>query len=506
MISHPYLRYAQALIMCENYLSSVEDINVEHIVYEIEVGLEAFRLKPIEDFYGKEKVRYGFAREEKPNVGKGVFLAPNSITSDMQAKNLWAAANKYISAIKGKDLEFLQKTTEISMSEMPLSGEFLSFSEKIGRGKPKATLMEQGLGIITSLTPNKPCLQYRTGKSSENACIIPDLPIDELVKFVRLFKRMKMQKTKDLFLGNVILEKKKEKDSGTYIPKRPQIFNGNFPNPPFSSALGCIALLGAIGEFTKDVEASEQALETLESLKGKPLYIIKYGNATTLSYNHYVIDLAKTGELRNIVDKLYYSQLYNQDRRKAQNVEYQRFDLFVSRFLHLFTPSAFRDFLAFRAEYENSVELLLNTYFTKMEKIDPEIVSSARQLGKWLNLVAYLAAKSSIKKDTPNYWPELRTTKAKVLIEFESTTLSAKTGDALIAQILIRAGRLSESDAPEAAVLFMEKTISGELALNNAQNLLIAFSRVKNKTQAKEQSQFVKEELDEDDSEYISEC
>jgi hypothetical protein len=63
-------------------------------------------------------------------------------------------------------------------------------------------------------------------------------------------------------------------------------------------------------------------------------------------------------------------------------------------------------------------------------------------------------------------------------VELESSTFSAKTGDALIAQAIARAGRLSGLDAPQEAALYMVKTASGELPLENAKNLLIAFSRL----------------------------
>jgi len=224
----------------------------------------------------------------------------------------------------------------------------------------------------------------------------------------------------------------------------------------------------------------------LESLKDTEMYLIKYGNAKVFKYNHYVVDLAKDGKLKTIVDSVYYSKLYNQDRRSSTNTEYQKFDLFTSRFLQLFNHSAFKDFLAFRAEYPNEVTILFNTYFTKMEKIDTNIVTSARILGKWLNQVAYFAAKNEIKEGEPNYWENLRKMKAKVLVELESSTFSAKSGNALIAQAITRAGRLSGMDAPEGSTLFMEKTASGELPLDAAKNLLIAFSRLINKAEKTE--------------------
>jgi len=86
-------------------------------------------------------------------------------------------------------------------------------------------------------------------------------------------------------------------------------------------------------------------------------------------------------------------------------------------------------------------------------------------------------------------------------VELESSIFSAKSGDALIAQAVTRAGRLSNLDAPESATLFMEKTASGELELENAKNLLIAFSRIKNKKESEAQPKEVTQELGENEFE-----
>jgi len=500
---HPYIRYAQALIMNENDLNSCEEITSEQIISEIEKGLNSFRLQPVQAIEGKDKVKFDFARIEKGDPKQGLFLAPNVLSKDKFSRFIWKEGNTLLTALK-KDT--INKLDDISMSVAPVAGEYLSFSLQgnIGRGNPKVSILEQGLSAVTTLTPNKPCLQYRIDKKGMpemfNVCIIPDLPIDELKNFIRFFKRMlKTETANDLKYGNVVATKSGKGDSEkiTYEAKRPLIFRGNFPNPPRSSALGSIALLGTIGEFVKESKFSEQAKCVLESLKETTMYLVKYGGAATFTYNHHVIDLAKEGKLKAIIDSLYYSQLYNQDRRSSSNNEYQKFDLFTSRFLQLFNHAAFKDFLAFRAEYPNPITILFNIYFVKMEKIDPTIVSSARELGKWLNKVAYFTAKAEVKAGTSNYWEELRRVKSKALIELESSTFSAKSGDALIAQAVARAGRLSGLDAPEAAALFMVKTASGELPLENAKNLLIAFSRLINKVEKKE----VPIEYSNDDSE-----
>jgi len=487
---HPYIRYAQSVIMVENQLANCEEIEVNHVKIEIEKGLDSFRVRPRGIFEGQTRIKYDFCREEKGNPASGIFLSPNVISTDKTANNLW---NESLSLIKELQPTSLQETGGLKMSVFPTAGEYLSFGGgKIGRGKPKTTLLEQGLSVVTTLTKYKPCLQYRIDKKGNpemfNVCLIPDLPIDKLTYFIRFVKRMlETQFSSDLMEGKVVSETsgKGENKQTTYKPERPLIFRGNFPNPPHSSVLGSIALLGAIGEFTKDVEYSEHAKQVLESLKGTEMYLIQYGGATVFSYNHHVIDLAKDGKLKTIVDSLYYSKLYNQDRRSNAITEYQKFDLFTSRFLQLFNHASFKDFFAFRAEYPNPVTLLFNTYFIKMEKIDSKIVSSARALGRWLNKVAYYAAKTEVKADSSKYWEELRKVKSKVLVELESSTFSSKSGDALIAQAVARAGRLSGLDAPGESALFMEKTMSGELPLENAKNLLIAFSRLINKSEEK---------------------
>ena len=477
MTTHVYLKYAIALLMEEHGLQTEQDITFKEIKEELEKGLNAFSVKPTGDYHGQAKVQYDFTKE-KNDAKKYIFLAPNTIASEMKASNLYNAVYKTCSE---ENVDLL-KAYKISQSEVPTSGEFNNFSDSgnIGRGKPSATVFDQCLALITSTTALKPCLQYKSGAgkiSMDNTCLIPDLDITDLQKFIKLFKRIRIQKLdSSLMVGKVKCEKGK---TLRYIPKRPNIFNGNFPNAPHSSALGSIALLGAIGEMTKEKDVSELANKVLESLKDCNFYAIKYGDASVFSFSHSIIRLAERGKLRRIVDSLYYVELYKEGRRSTSNAfEYQKFDLFASRFLQIFNRPAFKDFLAFRAEYPHDIELLLNTYFSDMEKIDKEIVTSAKKLGNWLNSVAYSSAKKEV--GTSN-WDNLIKAKAKVLVELESSVFSAKSGDALIAYTITRAGRLSGFDAPTEASLFMEKAASGELPLEQAKNLLIAFSRLKSK-------------------------
>lgn len=359
MTTHVYLKYAIALLMEEHGLQTEQDITFKEIKEELEKGLNAFSVKPTGDYHGQAKVQYDFTKE-KNDAKKYIFLAPNTIASEMKASNLYNAVYKTCSE---ENVDLL-KAYKISQSEVPTSGEFNNFSDSgnIGRGKPSATVFDQCLALITSTTALKPCLQYKSGAgkiSMDNTCLLPDLDITDLQKFIKLFKRIRIQKLdSSLMVGKVKCEKGK---TLRYIPKRPNIFNGIFPNAPHSSALGSIALLGAIGEMTKEKDVSELANKVLESLKDCNFYAIKYGDASVFSFSHSIIRLAERGKLRRIVDSLYYVELYKEGRRSTSNAfEYQKFDLFASRFLQIFNRPAFKDFLAFRAEYPHDIELLLN--------------------------------------------------------------------------------------------------------------------------------------------------
>ena len=322
MTTHVYLKYAIALLMEEYGLQTEQEITFKEIKEELEKGLNTFSVKPIDDYCGQTKVQYGFTKE-KNDAKKYIFLAPNTIASEMKASNLYNAVCKTCSE---ENIDLL-KPYKISQSEVPTSGEFNAFSDNgnIGRGKPSATVFDQCLALITSTTALKPCLQYKSGTgklSIDNTCLIPDLDISNLRDFIRLFKRIRIQKLdSSLMVGRVNCVKGK---TLKYIPKRPNIFNGNFPNAPHSSALGSVALLGSIGEMTKEKDVSELAKKVLESLKDCNFYAIKYGDASVFSFNHSIIRLAERGKLRRIVDSLYYVVLYKEGRRTTNNAfEYQ---------------------------------------------------------------------------------------------------------------------------------------------------------------------------------------
>ena len=456
------MRYAQALIMVSAKLESVDSIILKDIEEEIKKSLDYFYLEPDELPDGKEKIKYKFVNATDAKA----FLSPHVITVESKAKDLYGSIEKISENQKKSNSQKIQRWM------IPTSGEFLSFSTTIGRCLPKSTLENALLGLVTTLTADKP--------SFRNACIIPDLPLKDMKDFISIFQRIKSQKCdSSKFLYGKVVNRK---------PQRPYIFNGNFPNPPASNALGGIALLAAIGEFAKEGENSDLAKNVLEKLKQCPIYLIEYNSVDIFTYNNHIVDLARDGKLSEIVRGIYDINIYNKsEQNRYKDPEYQKLDMFFARFLTVFTHPYFRDFLSVRAEYPSSLLILFKTYFQKMEKIEEKVVVSAESLGQWLNRIAYITAKR--EQDDNRDQEENRDSrkekifklKSKVLIDLESMIFSAKSSLALIAQITSRAGRLSNMDAPAESAYYIEKTLTGDLTLEQAKYLLVAFLRLKSK-------------------------
>jgi hypothetical protein len=484
-LSHFYPRYGLALAMSEKKIHNLEDVQPKDFIDSLLLGLEHFRVKPVtENWETETEVLYTYTKTMEGNPSKGFFLTPSVITSDKSAKGLWGKVEELGKSLATIQQQDLYKKTRVQQSVAPTAGEFNNGAAS--RKTADISLLEFVCCAITTVSPNKPAyaqITVKDGKPSySNTTIIPDLPLDDLRKFIRVFDIILKTKTNNLFMGRVSDKDKVKK------PMRPaKLFNGNFPHAPQSNALSALSLLGAIGEWAKETKETGLAEEVLEKLEKCPIYIINSDNTRVTNYNHFIVKLAKEGNLNSIIDSLYYVKPYNLSKKidfKEIEREREKVAFFASRFLHIFDKTSFNEFLAIRAEYPYQLELLFKTYFMETKKIDPLIVASARELGAWLNKVAYLVAKSNAKPD-PN---SIREAKAKVLVELESSAFSAKSGTALIGQTVTRAGRLSNLEAPHEAALFMEKTMSGDLELKDAQQMLMAFSRLRTKYEPKDTS------------------
>lgn len=471
MTTHPFLKYAIALLMVRNNLQKEEEIDDNHILDELKNGLNHYALKAQKVTEKRENVKYRFAKKDAD------FISPSFINKK---------AKDTIEKLIGNELT----KDKLPLVGNPFAGEFSIFtSQENGlseRGKPKWTLREYCLGCITLSTPDKPCYSDK-----KNWCLIPDLELPDMILFINLFEEMYINETKNLLHGKVTWKK-----GGKYTLHRPHLLNGNFPSAPQTSAMGAVALLGAIGKFAMDAkdQISPEVCNVVNRLKNTNIYLVSSDEIKAFSFNHVIIDLASKGELQSIVDSIYRIELFKVGNRSKidkfndiRKNEYDRFDLFVSRFLTLFNKASFRGFFSFRAEYPNEMELLLKTYFCIMEKINEDIVNSAIAFGNWLNSQAFTYASKEIpvnenlnEKEKKEKKEKQRELKNKILIQFESAIMSAKTGDALVAFITTRAARLTGYDIDEGAKLFMSKVSCGELPLEQAKKPSDSFFKIEN--------------------------
>ena len=122
--THPYLRYAQALLLAENNLSQINDITFTHIAVEIENGFNSFRVKPKSTFIAQNSVEYSFVQAEKGDTPNGVYLSPNVISTDKLTKNIWSEGHKLLQETANNPKD---KLNDLKMSIAPISGEYLSF-------------------------------------------------------------------------------------------------------------------------------------------------------------------------------------------------------------------------------------------------------------------------------------------------------------------------------------------------------------------------------------------
>jgi hypothetical protein len=527
-IVHPYPRYGLAAATWRRRDVTEEELP-EVLADAIEDSLEFFQMETQDVPAASENLRYRSIKradlETHPEwvQGKlsevGKYLFPSVVTIDGDAKGTFENALEVIKSLRaGARLD----------SPFEFKRSFAPTVSKINNGgsqkNPRGTLLEAACSVLATLTPNKPAAWVET----RNTAIIPDLPLDELREFILVFTSMQRTKTNQLMTAALpkkdgVPQATARTKRGTVKPqktpavpkseyRRPPLHGGNYPGSPReAAAFGAAGLLGAIGQWALSAEEEEReaALRVLDSFakgppsakgySGRPLYIVNYDGVTQAQFSHHVVGLAKRGTLADLIDTFHRdARLYTaieEDRPRRDPPGYKLLYLMTSRFLQQFDRPAFRDFLAIRAEYPATTQPLFGEYFMNAQNTPKETVESARALGQWLNRTAYFVAESETdpkdraarealklpqnKAKRAEFYKAVQKAKAKILVEFESAVMSAKTPTDMLHRISTRAGRLLQWDAPPEATNFYDATASATIPFETAQHLLIAYMRLR---------------------------
>ena len=476
---HPYPRYGLAAVLAyhdisidgEHPLPSKEDLAKLAAEY-ISVAMHKYRLhtqdQPTEDIDCTLQFRYlafedlATKKSEGQTSANYYYLAPHVATGDISANRLIKEARKKSEKL-GKEKK-LDKAVKLKRSFSP-------FTTKLNEGtkslsNPKGTLLQAGFTLVATITPVKPATQI----DFSNQVMIPDLPLEDQVEFVRLFDQMQSKET-----GNLL---KRELKAGNKN-YRPPIYEGNYPGAPSSPIFGPVGLIGAMGQWAKRFGEWERTEKVLEKLVSRPIYLVSYDSDLfrQVHLGHHLKRLAENFDLPKVINDLYHAKFYNPEHNKHDNKTRELFFEMASRFLQFYTHSAFKDFIAFRLEYPHSFSSILEDYFMSEKNIPKDIVQSARQYGSYLNMVAYIIGKDEAENKNTNR--DVYEAKANILAQLESTAMSCKEATSLFAQLNVQAGRMSNMDVPAEASRFIEATNAGEITLDQARDLILAYMRLR---------------------------
>lgn len=506
---HPYPRYgfAAALAISQEYeipehLETWIDIK-DLAIRALENSLNFFSVSTPPPLEGITELKYNYVPSNKLDPGKasgqiaakGYFLAPHVVTSDGSAANTVLEAKLLIKALeKCKEEKDLFKPYDLKRSFAPLTS-------KVNNGgrsaqNPKASLRDAAFTCIATLTSLKPAVYAAYQKNSfANAVLIPDLPLyglaeygkelhNPMLDYVKEFRQMQVaQKGDNLMIGAV------GADGKSY--KRPNLHKGNYPKAPNDRALNAVSLVASIAEWYKENLAQGKRAKhikaVLESLKGRPLYIISYEFARQERFSHHLISLALEHDLPTLQKAVWRSKIHGVDR--PDDPKRQLFNLAYTHFLQLYSTTDFRNFMAYRAEYPAEFSPTFDKYFIEAENLSPTLVHSARFYGQSLNQAAYRTASKKYDEDIKAHRTGLSKDeyKARILTELESRVLSAKSKTELLSQISITIGRMTGKDFFPEAGEFMEKVLTENITLKQAQNLITAFMRLRSAALTKEE-------------------
>jgi hypothetical protein len=491
-LHHPYPRYGLAATLVHHGLEEPpEDLArlAELAAETLQHGLHHVRIHTEDDPQkeGTQVLRYRYLRENQLKTSgqsskNYYYLAPHVATDDTGTNALIKEARNFRDGLRQESN--LNKYIDLKRSFSP-------FTTKINQGtlslsNPKTSYLTAVLTAIATLTPHKPAAQI----DFKNQVIIPGLDLKDMVSFVALFSEMQRTETKDLMLAHL-------SEGSKYF--RPALHRGNYPYAPRSPDFGPVGLLGAIGRWARRAGQVEWAKKVLEAMAERPLYLVSYDwkLMRQVHLSHHVVRLALRYDLPEVLDGLFRSRLYKEDKVKRN-----LFRMMAGRFLQLYNHAAFRDFLSFRAHYRPTFKPILEDYF--MTVLPEDIVQSARAYGAYLNRVAYFEGKAEADKGETGR--SVYEAKTRVLAQMESSAMSAKRTSALFAQLNVTAGRFSNRDVPKEAERFIEAAMTGEVDLTTAKELILAFMRLETRADSPASATSESPTVDEEDDPYLEDA
>jgi hypothetical protein len=348
----------------------------------------------------------------------------------------------------------LQKKVNLTNSLTPLGGEF---NNGKSRRSENVTLLEASLILLTGISLNKP--SYREVK--ERKMIIPDLDLEDLVLFIKLFKRMYNSETKDLLKSN-------SNNSD------PLIMYGNFPNAPKYNFFKEIVLLASISNYIKRAKDGVEIYKNLtKSFKNKLLYVISNESKFEIyRLNDKLIDFIVEIDLVEIVNAIFNTYCINDKEFFKTNL----FRFKFSRFLNNMDDYHLKRLIKTTVLYDSKLEQLFSNYFLKNKNMDEKVLNSAKSIGRKINLYSFLAIENreKIKDDKER----MKIEKIKNIQKIESIIHNSKNPIEMFSRITRQLQYKGNVELGEDCEVFINAMIDNKIKLEDGKNLILIYGRI----------------------------
>lgn len=398
------------------------------------------------EHYVKKKLRvYGPPSQDEPGT-EGVLSEVESEVGQTSGDGYYTRPHALVEA--GGSLNSVIRSPE--PGARLLKGH-CPFAAKMSIGYSSAKNTKTGelfnaLSSVTTYTPNK--IAMRWPGTDDRLGLIPDLPLRDMVTFIR-FYRTYVQPHVDL-VGATVTQ------SGNW---RLRCNDGTYPDPAPPWAFGALGLTAGLMRWAERLGYAQRAQAILSAIDR--VYVIgtktKYQEVEPLR-NH-VLRLAEKGTLWRLL-----RDANDQVDASGSDDEMTEFRLFLRRWLTTFEPYEFQRFLSVRTRYPSSFHPALKQYFLMSH--DKALIESAKAAGHHISDKAYSAADGNTEEAN------------KILDGIESRLVEATGREEMIASLTTRVGRLTGSMFTPEATPFFDAVLAGDVGLDDAKNLLMAYMRV----------------------------
>jgi hypothetical protein len=208
---------------------------------------------------------------------------------------------------------------------------------------------------------------------------------------------------------------------------------------------------------------------------------VSYIGSRQEQYGHHLVDLAMSGELHAVLDKVSGVSLIGiEEMGKYSSPNWKLFIRSLDHFLRFFDKINFQNFLAHRATYPIEFFQILKSYFMHTGKFSKEIINAAVSYGQSINRAAYIAANQEIADDTKKgrTGRSMNEYKHRVLLQLESIINSSENGVELVSRLNSQIGRLTMQDIHSGATLFLKEVSNNTISIEDAKHLVTAFMRL----------------------------